>query len=385
MAGLYIHIPFCKQACHYCDFHFSTSLGLKSRLVEAIVRELELRRRYLPVDTTLETIYFGGGTPSLLTAAELGQIFAAINRHFTVSPQAEITLEANPDDLSAKKLAELRAAGINRLSIGLQSFYESHLRLMNRAHTAEESTTAVRRAQEAGFENISIDLIYGVPAPGHHIWEADLANVFALGAPHVSAYALTIEPGTAFGHRLQKGTFKAAPDEFVATQFEMLLAAMRAHGYTQYEISNFCQPGRESRHNANYWRGVPYLGLGPSAHSYDGHNRQFTLANNPQYVVAVLERSEVPVTIDELSATDRANEYLLTTLRTARGCDLAHLRTYHGLDLLTRHAAYLAELQVSGWATISGEVLTLTDAGKLLADHITLELFETADLTDSNG
>ena len=375
MAGLYLHIPFCKQACHYCDFHFSTSLGLKSQLVKALVREVELRRDYLGAGTPLETIYFGGGTPSLLTADELTQIFGAIHHYFAVAPQAEITLEANPDDLSFAKLHELRATGINRLSIGLQSFYEPHLRLMNRAHTAEESTTAVRRAQEAGFENISIDLIYGVPAPGHHIWEADLANAFALGVPHVSAYALTIEPGTAFGHRLQKGTFRPAPDEFVATQFEMLLAAMRAHGYTQYEISNFCQPGRESRHNANYWRGVPYLGLGPSAHSYDGHNRQFTLANNPHYVAAVLERGEVPVTVDTLTATDRANEYLLTTLRTARGCDLAHLRTHHGLDLLAHRANYLAELQASGWATIQNEVLTLTDAGKLLADHITLELF----------
>ena len=375
MAGLYLHIPFCKQACHYCDFHFSTSLGLKSRLVEAIVREIALRRAYLGPNATLETIYFGGGTPSLLTADELAQLFEAIHRHFVVAPQAEITLEANPDDLSAAKLRELQAAGINRLSIGLQSFYEPHLRLMNRAHTAGESTTAVRRAQDAGFENISIDLIYGVPALGHHIWEADLANAFALGVPHVSAYALTIEPGTAFGHRLQKGTFKAAPDEFVATQFEALLAAMRAHGYEQYEISNFCQPGRESRHNSNYWRGVPYLGLGPSAHSYDGQNRQATLANNPQYVAAVLERGDVPVTLDVLSATDRANEYLLTTLRTARGCDLAHLRTHHDLDLPATRAAYLAELQANGWATIQNEVLTLTDAGKLLADHITLELF----------
>ena len=375
MAGLYLHIPFCKQACHYCDFHFSTSLGLKSRLVEAIVREIELRRAYLGPNATLETIYFGGGTPSLLTADELAQLFEAIHRHFVVAPQAEITLEANPDDLSDAKLRELQQAGINRLSIGLQSFYEPHLRLMNRAHTAGESTTAVRRAQDAGFENISIDLIYGVPASGHHIWEADLANAFALGVPHVSAYALTIEPGTAFGHRLQKGTFKAAPDEFVATQFEALLAAMRAHGYEQYEISNFCQPGRESRHNSNYWRGVPYLGLGPSAHSYDGQNRQATLANNPQYVAAVLERGDVPVTLDVLSATDRANEYLLTTLRTARGCDLAHLRTHHGLDLPATRAAYLAELQANGWATIQNEVLTLTDAGKLLADHITLELF----------
>ncbi len=377
MAGLYLHIPFCKQACHYCDFHFSTSLGLKSRLVEALVREVELRRDYLGANSVLETIYFGGGTPSLLTEAELARIFNAIHRHFTVAPQAEITLEANPDDLSAAKLRALQHAGINRLSIGLQSFYEPHLRLMNRAHTAEESTTAVHRAQEAGFENISVDLIYGVPAPGHHIWETDLANVFALGVPHVSAYALTIEPGTAFGHRLQKGTFRAAPDEFVATQFEQLLTAMRAHGYEQYEISNFCQPGRESRHNANYWRGVPYLGLGPSAHSYDGHNRQFTLANNPLYVAAVLERAEVPVTLDTLTAIDRANEYLLTTLRTARGCDLAHLRTRHGLDLPATRADYLAQLQANGWVRIDHEVLTLTDAGKLLADHITLELFQT--------
>ena len=375
MAGLYLHIPFCKQACHYCDFHFSTSLGLKSRLVSAMVRELELRRDYLAPGTVLDTIYFGGGTPSLLSEAELGHLFEHIYRHFAVAPRAEITLEANPDDLSAAKLQELAAAGINRLSIGLQSFYEPHLRLMNRAHTAAESTTAVRRAQDAGFENISIDLIYGVPAPGHHVWEADLANAFALQVPHVSAYALTIEPGTAFGHRLQKGTFRAAPDEFVATQFEMLLAAMSAHGYEQYEISNFCRPGRESRHNGNYWRGVPYLGLGPSAHSYDGHNRQFTLANNPQYVAAVLERGEVPITLDLLTPTDRANEYLLTTLRTARGCDLAHLRTHHGLDLSATRAVYLAQLQANGWARLQHDVLTLTDAGKLLADQITLELF----------
>lgn len=378
MAGIYLHIPFCKQACHYCDFHFSTSLGLKGRLVDAIVRELELRQNYLGPNVTLETIYFGGGTPSLLTAAELNQVFEAIHRHFAVAPQAEITLEANPDDLSAAKLQELQAAGINRLSIGLQSFYEPHLRLMNRAHTAEESTTAVHRAQDAGFENISIDLIYGVPAPGHHIWEADLANAFALGVPHVSAYALTIEPDTAFGRRLQKGTFVAPPDEFVATQFEMLLSQLRAHGYEQYEISNFCQPGRESRHNSNYWRGVPYLGLGPSAHSFDGRSRQYAVANNPQYVTAVLERGEVPATIEHLSPLDQANEYLLTTLRTSGGCDLGHLRDALGFDLLATRADYLRSLAEQGMATLEHNVLRLTNAGKLLADHITLELFAEA-------
>jgi oxygen-independent coproporphyrinogen-3 oxidase len=379
MPGLYLHIPFCKQACHYCDFHFSTSLGLKEQFVEAILKEMALRQHYLPdASTALETIYFGGGTPSLLTGAELARIFDAIQTHFTVSPQAEITLEANPDDLSPAKLAELVASPVNRLSIGLQSFHEPHLRLMNRAHSAQESGQAVRAAQAAGFENISVDLIYGVPAASHAIWEDDLARLLELGVPHVSAYALTIEPDTAFGRRLKKGTFVAPPEEFVAHQFETLLARLRAHGYEQYEISNFCQPGRESRHNANYWRGVPYLGLGPSAHSFDGRSRQYAVANNPQYVAAVLERGEVPATVEQLSPLDQANEYLLTTLRTSRGCDLAHLRDALGLDLLAGRADYLASLTTQGMATLAGGVLRLTDAGKLLADHITLELFAEA-------
>jgi oxygen-independent coproporphyrinogen-3 oxidase len=379
MPGLYLHIPFCKQACHYCDFHFSTSLGLKGQFVEALLQEMVLRQRYLPdASAPLETIYFGGGTPSLLTGGELARIFEAIHAHFPVSPQAEITLEANPDDLSPAKLAELAASPVNRLSIGLQSFHEPHLRLMNRAHSAAESGQAVRAAQAAGFENISVDLIYGVPAANHNIWEDDLARLFALNVPHVSAYALTIEPDTAFGRRLKKGTFVAPPEDFVAQQFEIMLAQLRAHGYEQYEISNFCRPGRESRHNSNYWRGVPYLGLGPSAHSFDGRSRQYAVANNPQYVAAVLERGEVPATVEQLSPLDQANEYLLTTLRTSRGCDLAYLRDTLGLNLLAERADYLASLTDQGMATLHGNVLRLTDAGKLLADHITLELFAEA-------
>jgi oxygen-independent coproporphyrinogen-3 oxidase len=379
MPGLYLHIPFCKQACHYCDFHFSTSMGLKGQFIEALLREMELRRAYLPdPDAPLETIYFGGGTPSLLTGEELNQIFAAIQANFQVSPQTEITLEANPDDLTSEKLAVLAASPVNRLSIGLQSFHEPHLRLMNRAHSAQESWQAVQRAQAAGFENISVDLIYGVPASSHAIWEADLARLFELNVPHVSAYALTIEPDTAFGRRLKKGTFVAPPEEFVAQQFEILLTQLSAHGYEQYEISNFCRPGRESRHNANYWRGVPYLGLGPSAHSFNGHSRQYAVANNPQYVAAVLERGEVPATIELLTPLDQANEYLLTTLRTSRGCDLRYLRDALGLDLLAARPDYLHSLTAQGMATLENDVLRLTDAGKLLADHITLELFAEA-------
>jgi oxygen-independent coproporphyrinogen-3 oxidase len=351
-------------------------MGLKGQFVEALVQEMALRRAYLPDPTVpLETIYFGGGTPSLLTEAELGQIFNAIRANFEVAPQAEVTLEANPDDLTADKLAVLAASPINRLSIGLQSFHEPHLRLMNRAHSAQESWEAVRRAQAAGFESISVDLIYGVPAADHRIWEADLGRLFELNVPHVSAYALTIEPDTAFGRRLKKGTFVAPPEEFVAQQFEILLTQLRAHGYEQYEISNFCQPGRESRHNSNYWRGVPYLGLGPSAHSFDGRSRQYAVANNPQYVAAVLERGEVPATTEHLSPLDQANEYLLTTLRTSRGCDLRYLRDALGLNILTDRAAYLGSLVTQGMATLDDNTLRLTDAGKLLADHITLELF----------
>ena len=373
MPGLYLHVPFCKQACHYCDFHFSTSLALKGPLLKAMAHELALRAAYLP--GPFDTVYIGGGTPSLLTGTELGQLFAAIEANFGLAPGAEVTLEANPDDLTPARLAELAASPVNRLSIGLQSFHEPHLRLMNRAHTAQESTAAVRAAQAAGFENISVDVIYGVPAPDHAIWLADLAQLLALGVPHVSAYALTIEPDTTFGRRLRKGTFVPPPDEFVARQFELLLSALGSAGYEQYEISNFCRPGRESRHNSSYWRGVPYLGIGPSAHSFDGRSRQYTVANNPQYVAAVLERGEVPATVEQLSPTDQANEYLLTTLRTSRGTDLAYLRDTLGLDLPATRAAYLASLAAQGMATVQGEVLRLTDAGKLLADHITLELF----------
>ena len=358
-------------------------MALKSRLVTALTQELALRADYLGPQPTLETIYFGGGTPSLLTAAELDQIFNAIHGHFHVAPDAEITLEANPDDLTAAKVRELAASPINRLSIGLQSFHEPHLRLMNRAHSAPESTAAVQLAQAAGFENISVDLIYGMPAPDHRIWEQDLTQVFALEVPHLSCYALTVEPDTVFGRQLRKVAFRPPPDEFVARQFELLLAELASHGYQQYEISNFCRPGRESRHNSAYWQGVPYLGLGPSAHSFNGVSRQHTLANNPQYVTAVLERHEVPATVELLSLTDQANEYLMTSLRTTQGTDLRHLRTSLGVDLLTDRADYLSYLQTNGWATLSAdEVLTLTDKGKLLADQITLELFQITDFRD---
>ncbi|MCC9135765.1 radical SAM family heme chaperone HemW [Pontibacter silvestris] len=373
MAGIYLHIPFCKKACYYCDFHFSTSMGLKEEMVQAIIQELELRKGYLQ-DQPVHTIYFGGGTPSLLNQHELQLLLATVKELFIVSDDAEITLEANPDDLTPAKLQELRKAGVNRLSIGLQSFHEPHLRLMNRAHSAEESLRCVQDAQIAGFNNITVDLIYGIPAPDHNIWQQDLQTLFSLGVQHVSCYALTIEPDTVFGRWSKKGAFKPAEDEFTAQQFEILLKQMQQHGFVQYEISNFCQPDHESKHNSNYWRGVHYLGVGPSAHSFNGNSRQHNIANNKKYIDA-LRQNEVPFELETLTPADQANDYLLTSLRTTWGCDLNKLRLDNNLDLSITHASYLQELQHKGLATIKEEVLYLTDKGKLLADQITLDLF----------
>lgn len=372
MSGIYLHIPFCKQACHYCDFHFSTSMGHKEATIQAIARELELRREYLQ-EQEVRTIYFGGGTPSLLTQAELYLLLQTIKGLFKVSEDAEITLEANPDDLSPEKLQELRAAGINRLSIGLQSFHEPHLRLMNRAHNATESLQCVRDAQTAGFDNITVDLIYGIPAPDHSIWLEDLKTLFALNVQHVSCYALTIEPDTALGRWSKKGTFKPSEDEFTAQQFEILLGQMKAHGYVQYEVSNFSKPGHESKHNSNYWRGVHYLGVGPSAHSFNGHSRQYNVANNRKYTAALADGA-IPAEVEELTPADQANDYLLTTLRTIWGCDLNVMRDRYSYDVQSQHQLYLSQLYEKGLAWTEADVLYLTDKGKLLADQITLDL-----------
>ncbi len=347
-------------------------MGLKEQTVQAIARELELRQEYLQ-GQPVHTIYFGGGTPSLLNQQELQLLLATIKKLYIVSEDTEITLEANPDDLTPAKLQELRAAGMNRLSIGLQSFHEPHLRLMNRAHSATESLQCVKDAQAAGFDSITVDLIYGIPATDHHIWQQDLETLFALRVPHVSCYALTIEPDTALGRWSKKGKFKPAEDDFTAQQFEILLAQMAKHGYIQYEISNFCLPGHESRHNSNYWRGVHYLGVGPSAHSFNGRSRQHNVAHNKKYVDAVMQ-GHIPFELEELTMADQVNDYLLTSLRTIWGCDLRKINHDYGYNLRVSHAGYLQQLQDKGLASIAEEVLYLTDKGKLLADQITLDL-----------
>jgi len=374
---LYIHIPFCRQACHYCDFHFSTNLNHKSTLVDALCVEMGLQKNYLPTNV-LETIYFGGGTPSLLTELELQQIFNQIQANFTVSPSAEITLEANPDDLTPETLAMLRRY-VNRLSIGIQTFDEATLRWMNRAHTATEAETCVRLAREAGFDNLSVDLIYGIPKRPESLWTADLQKVLRLNVPHISAYALTIEPNTAFGRWGKTGKLPPADENLAAEQFEELTTALTGDGdassyYEHYEISNFAKPGHYARHNTAYWQRRPYLGIGPSAHSYNGHSRQYNIANNRRYI-AEISRRMLPTYLETLTTADQVNEYLLTGLRTQWGCSIAELNSLLGDDFAQVQAHYLMTLYASGWLVRTDDRLQLTKAGKLFADRVAATLF----------
>lgn len=342
-------------------------------MVNAIGKELELRQSYLsgePVDT----LYFGGGTPSLLSEAELNFLLEKLHRLFPVNAGAEITLEANPDDLKADKLKMMRQAGINRLSIGIQSFHEPHLRYLNRAHNAAEAQKCVKLAQDAGFNNISIDLIYAIPAEDHGIWQSDLARAMALQPQHISSYCLTIEEKTAFGNWLRKGKIQEMSDDFAAEQFEMLLENLQLYNYEQYEISNFCLPGHESRHNSNYWLKEHYLGVGPGAHSYNGSSRQYNISNNSLYLKALTE-DEIPAELDALQAHDQVNEYIMTGLRTKWGIDLQKISKEYGFELYWENQPYLDQLQNEGKIRMQGQQLILTNSGKLLADRIASDLF----------
>jgi oxygen-independent coproporphyrinogen-3 oxidase len=372
MAGIYLHIPFCKQACHYCDFHFSTSLKYKDELVQALVNEIQLQKNYL-VNETVKTIYFGGGTPSLLSADEINLLINTITNLHTVATDAEITLEANPDDLDKAKLQALRQTPVNRFSIGLQSFFDEDLQWMNRVHRAGEAEASVKRAQDIGFENITVDLIYGYPLLTEQKWKNNLAKVFELGVPHVSAYSMTVEPQTALASFIRNKKQPAMNEQQSAEQFNLLMDEMAAKGFEHYEISNFCKPGHYSRHNANYWRGVKYLGIGPSAHSYNGEARQWNIANNAKYIQSI-QTNTLPVEIEELTEANRLNEYIMTSLRTIWGLDLDKLNAIAGgtAGILIKEAVPFLEKE---WITKKDNIITLTQTGKLYADHIAAELF----------
>lgn len=380
MAGIYLHIPFCKQACHYCNFHFSTSLKYKSEMVGAMLREIELRQDYLN-GAALRSIYFGGGTPSLLNEAELDVIFDQIFGFFEVEADAEITLEANPDDLTREKLQALRQTPINRLSIGIQSFAEEDLRFMNRAHNALEAQTCIANALEMGFENLTVDLIYGSPTTSDAQWETNIQTVINYNIPHISCYALTVEPKTALDHFVKTGKSPAMDEEQAARQFEMLMQMLRANGYEHYEISNFAKPGMYAKHNSSYWTGEPYLGIGPSAHSFDGtRTRRWNVANNATYMkemVDVANLQGMPHLFFEqeiLTDSQRYDEYIMTALRTIWGARIQQIQAF-GQPFADYFLQTVQPFIAQDLVTESNGVYTLTDAGKLLADFITAELF----------
>ena len=372
MAGIYIHIPFCKQACHYCDFHFSTSIKYKDQLLQSLVKEIELQRDYLTGET-VETVYFGGGTPSLLTAGELNLLIDTITGLHSVSAKAEITLEANPDDLNQSKIQALRQTHVNRLSIGIQSFFDEDLLWMNRVHRADEAEASIKRAQDSGFENLTADLIYGYPLLSDEKWKYNMDKLFALAIPHVSSYAMTVEPKTALASFINKKKQVAMNDEQSAAQFIMLMDAMQTQGFEHYEISNFCKPGQYSKHNSNYWRGVKYLGIGPSAHSYNGETRQWNIANNAKYLAA-LETGNIPAETEHLTETDSLNEYIMTSLRTMWGLDLNKLNEI-APESSTRIINAAKRFFEDGRIYQKDDIIYLTPSGKLYADHIAAELF----------
>lgn len=380
---LYIHIPFCRQACHYCDFHFSTSLRDKGTLVRAIATEIALQRDYLP-GRELHTVYFGGGTPSLLTEAELALIMDTIRMYFQLRPDAEITLEANPDDLSARTLQMLVGQGINRLSIGIQSFHEPHLRFMNRAHTAQEAERSVKTAQDAGISNLTADLIYAIPATDDRILQYDLQKMLGLGIEHISAYCLTIEPKTVFGNWVKNKKLQPIEDEYAARQFELLMDTLRQADFDQYEISNFARDQKYSLHNSAYWQRRPYLGVGPSAHSYNGVSRQYTLANNALYVKEIT-KNNLPFTQELLTPADQVNEYLLTGLRTRWGCRIELLQELSGGRFLGQMGQEIFRLREVGWLSSRDGLLLLTEAGKLFADRAAGSLFMEEETEKDRG
>ncbi len=371
MAGLYLHIPFCKQACHYCDFHFSTSLKKKSDLVAALCTEMVLRKHEL--EGPVKTIYFGGGTPSLLSANELETIFDTIFKHYEVTDDAEITLEANPDDLSESKIREFSVSPINRLSIGVQSFFEEDLRLMNRAHSSEEAFQCIQIAREH-FENISIDLIYGIPGMSEERWLENVSKALKLGIPHLSCYALTVEPKTALNRFIEKGIVPPVEDEVARRHHTLLMEATQNEGMVNYEFSNFGKPGFESQNNLGYWMGESYLGIGPSAHSYDGSSRSWNIANNSRYIKAI-EAGKLPLEREQLTLKDRFNEYVMTRLRTQRGMLKEEVETQFG-PIFWRHVEAQAERHIlSGLMVKEGGFLRITNAGKFLGDGIASDLF----------
>lgn len=373
MAGIYIHIPFCKQQCNYCDFHFSTSLKNKNGLLQALLQEIEIRKSFTK-GAKIKTIYFGGGTPSLLSGDELSLIFEQINKHFELDPDAEITLEANPDDLNIQKIKELKNTPINRFSIGIQSFFDIDLQFMNRAHNSQEAERSIKGIQDAGWDNITIDLIYGTPTLNNQMWQQNLQKFSDWNIPHLSAYGLTVEEKTPLYHAIKKGKTENVDQEKAKQQFEILMQFAKKERLEHYEISNFAKKGFMAKHNSSYWKGDSYLGLGPSAHSFDYNKRQWNIANNSLYIKAINEGAP-SIQEEILSEKEQFNEYIMVSLRTIWGCNRDVIELRFSSFLVNYFNLSIKKWVKSGEIEQNGTIFKLNQKGKILADRITSDLF----------
>lgn len=378
MSGIYIHIPFCKQACHYCDFHFSTSMKKKDEMVLTLAKEIGMRKNEL-LDSAqsdneiVETIYFGGGTPSVLSNDEINFLISEVYKNYKVIENPEITLEANPDDLSSERILELSKSPINRLSIGIQSFYEEDLKMMNRAHNSAEAKKCLEEATKY-FDNISLDLIYGIPGMSDEMWKQNIQTALDFGIPHISSYALTVEPKTALSKLIQTGKIAEPQDEVASNHFMILVETLQKNGFIHYELSNFGKENYFSKNNSAYWLGKKYIGIGPSAHSYDGVKRGWNIANNSLYLKAI-QNDELPIETEILTVSDRYNEYIMTGLRTIWGVSLERIENEFGSEYLNYLKKQSQKFLNDDLLSIENNILKPTPKGKFLTDGIASDLF----------
>jgi len=372
MAGIYIHIPFCKKACHYCNFHFSTQTQHIDAFTQALIKEIALQKHYL--HEPVETIYFGGGTPSLLPQSSLEAIVTELYKQLTIAENIEFTFEANPDDITSKKVQDWKKVGVNRLSIGIQSFQNNALAWMNRAHQVAQSFQAIEAAQDAQIYNISVDLIYGTPHLKDEELIQDIAIIKKYEIPHVSCYALTVEEKTALHHMIEKGKIANINTEDQARQFELIVAGLQAQGMEHYEISNFAKPGKRSRHNSSYWKGIPYLGLGPSAHSFNGQSRQWNIANNALYIQSI-EKETLPFELEHLDLYTKYNEYMMVSLRCMEGIDKKYIEAKFGNSLLEHTIAIASDFIQQGKLLQTEKGYTIHPNARFLADGIASDFF----------
>ena len=372
MSGIYIHIPFCKQACHYCDFHFSTSMKKKEEMVLAIAKELKLRKSEFQ-DEQVETIYFGGGTPSVLELDEINFLIKTVYENYSVVENPEITLEANPDDLTEERIIAISQSKINRLSIGIQSFFEDDLQLMHRAHNSAEAKKCLEIATHY-FDNITIDLIYGIPGMTNKKWLQNIETALAFNVPHISCYALTVEPKTALNKLIQTGKIAEPSDEVAQEHFSILVEQLEANDFIHYELSNFGKENYFSKNNSSYWLGKKYLGIGPSAHSFDGVSRSWNISNNSLYVKSIQE-NQLPNEVEILTITDRYNEYIMTGLRTIWGVSLEKIASEFGIDYLDYLQNQMQKFLIDDLLFMENKILKTTQKGKFLTDGIASDLF----------